>query len=113
MTERVGLRNYREWGRGQWQEAVGGSGVLVYAYGSIWMVVARTGRRAGSGMRVGCVQGDTQQASARWLAGTGIVEAEVAARVQWPEWQWPWFLDRGSDGTREQLARTEEDGSAD
>ena len=42
------------------------------------MVVARTGRRAGLGMHVVCAQGDTQQAGARWLAGTGMVAAEVA-----------------------------------
>ena len=57
-------------GREQW--------VLEYASGSIMMVCARTGRRAGLGMRVGCVQGDTQQAGARWLARTGMVAAEVA-----------------------------------
>ena len=78
VTERTGLRNNNKWGRGQWQGAVGGSGVLEYASGSIGMVVTRTGRRASLGMSVGCVQGDTQQAGARWLAGTGMVAAEVA-----------------------------------
>ena len=42
------------------------------------MVVAHMGRHAGLGMHVGCVQGDTQQTRARWLAGTGMVAAEVA-----------------------------------
>ena len=80
VTERAGLRNNNEWGRGQWQGAVGGSRVLEYASGSIRMVVARTGRRAGLGMRVGCVQGDTQQAGTRWLPGTGMGVAEVACQ---------------------------------
>ena len=77
VTERVGLRNDNEWGRGQWQGAVGRSGVLEYASGSIGIVVARTGKHAGLGMQEGCVQGDTLQAGARWLAGTGMVTAEV------------------------------------
>ena len=54
--------------------------VLEYVSGSIRMVVARMRRRADSGMHVGCVQGDTQQAGDRWLAKTGMVAAEVACQ---------------------------------
>ena len=110
MTERAGLRNDNEWGRGQWQGAVRGSGALEYASGSIGMVIAHTGRRAGLGIRVGCVQGDTQQAGARWLARTGMVAAEVARQGTVARVAVALVSGQGVRWNREQLARMEDGG---